>query len=160
MLFWFVLTGSFTAPHLVAGLAVVAVSQAIARLLLPRAADELVAEAPPAKFWIRLPGVALALIGELMRELVLANWRVATIVLRRRMPIQPVFYSYSPPVKTEWGRVALANSVTLTPGTLTVELGEGTFLVHGLTPQAAASLPGWAVERRLEHLERLARADP
>lgn len=98
--------------------------------------------------------VLLLFVG-LLWELVLANWAVAMLVLRRRVAVEPVFYQYHPAVVSDWGRVALANAVTLTPGTVAVSVSRDQFLVHALTQSAAASLPGWSVERRLERLEQL-----
>jgi len=46
-----------------------------------------------------------------------------------------------------------ANSITLTPGTATVEAGEREFLVHALTASAAADLEGGEMHRRVRRLE-------
>ena len=52
-------------------------------------------------------------------------------------------------------RVFLANSITLTPGTLTVEAPiDGPFLIHVLTPEAADGLTDWTIERQLAAIER------
>jgi multicomponent Na+:H+ antiporter subunit E len=164
MLFWIVLTGSWDIQHLLVGAAVVALSLYIWVRLVPQPPPGVpgrsgaVIRRPgdvPARTWLAavwlLAGYLVMMLGELVR----ANWRVALIVLNPKLPIAPQFYSYAPPVESPWARVLLANSVTLTPGTLTVELDENEFLVHALTPEAAQSLPGWSAERRIQRLEAL-----
>ena len=53
--------------------------------------------------------------------------------------------------KTDLGRVIYANSITLTPGTVTVRIEGSRFLVHALTEKAACDLPG-AMERRIANI--------
>jgi multicomponent Na+:H+ antiporter subunit E len=43
----------------------------------------------------------------------------------------------------------LANSITLTPGTVTVDVQDGSLLVHALSPKAARGVLGKAMERRI-----------
>lgn len=162
MAFWFILAGGVSLEHLGLGLGFVWLGQSLTRRLLPRPLERQGrAAAPPlplrlsAVGWVRAAGMVLLLFVGLLWELVLANWAVAMLVLRRRVAVEPVFYQYHPAVVSDWGRVALANAVTLTPGTVAVSVSRDQFLVHALTQSAAASLPGWSVERRLERLEQL-----
>lgn len=68
-------------------------------------------------------------------EILLSNLRVVTNVLFGRPSLDPGFVHFCPPLKTNWGRVLLANSITLTPGTVTIDVNpdNGEFMVHGLT---------------------------
>ena len=61
---------------------------------------------------------------------ILANLDVAYRVLHPRLPIHPGIVKVKTKIKSETGRVALANSITLTPGTLSVDLQGDTLYVH------------------------------
>ena len=61
-------------------------------------------------------------------------------------------------LKTNAARVALANSITLTPGTITVSLEGDELLVHALNREIAAGLEGSIFERLLARMERIADA--
>jgi len=155
--FWLLLAGQLDLHHLLLGASVVLLSLVVSSRLVPptpasRRSQSRVARRPWQFFW--LPLELAGYFGRMLVDLVIANIKVAGIVLRIQMPLQPVVYDYHPPVRAEWARVLLANSVTLTPGTLTVELGPDTFLVHALTADAAHGLPGWAAERRVAHIEQ------
>jgi multicomponent Na+:H+ antiporter subunit E len=50
------------------------------------------------------------------------------------------------------GQIILANSITLTPGTITVDLHEGVYLVHALVPEAAGSLLEAKMQSKLEEI--------
>jgi multicomponent Na+:H+ antiporter subunit E len=61
-----------------------------------------------------------------------ANWDVAKRVITGE--INPGIVKFNPHLKTDMGRMMLANSITLTPGTLTVDIDEdGVFYIHALT---------------------------
>lgn len=69
----------------------------------------------------------------LLVEIAKANWIVTKIILSPRMPIVQHLFSVPCTQKTDLGQVVFANSITLTPGTLTVETDLGYFLVHALS---------------------------
>ncbi len=60
--------------------------------------------------------------GYFFKELVIANIRLAKIVLSPSLPIKPGIIKVRTRLKSKMGRLMLANSITLTPGTLTVEI--------------------------------------
>jgi len=68
----------------------------------------------------------------LLVEIAKANWAVTKVVLTRKMPIEQNLFSVPYTQETDLGQVMFANSITLTPGTLTVETELGHFLVHAL----------------------------
>ena len=71
------------------------------------------------------------------KELMKANLRLAKIVLSPSLPINPGFVKVRTKLESPMGRLLLANSITLTPGTLTVEM-EGEWLyVHWVTMDAS-----------------------
>lgn len=63
-------------------------------------------------------------------ELVKSNFDVAFRVLNPRLPINPGIVKVKTNLKSELGRIVLANSITLTPGTLTVETKGEYFYIH------------------------------
>ena len=71
--------------------------------------------------------------GYFFRQLIRSNFRLAAIVLSPALPIRPGIVKVHTRLKSRMGRLMLANSITLTPGTLTVEV-EGEYLyVHWVT---------------------------
>ena len=68
--------------------------------------------------------------GYFFRELVKSNFRLAAIVVSPRLPINPGIVKVRTRLKSRMGRLMLANSITLTPGTLTVELEDEWLYVH------------------------------
>jgi multicomponent Na+:H+ antiporter subunit E len=66
-------------------------------------------------------------IGYFLKELVKSNIALARVVLSPDLPINPGIVKVRTRLKSKMGRLLLANSITLTPGTLTVEI-EGEYL--------------------------------
>ncbi len=62
-----------------------------------------------------------------------ANLKVAYIVLHPKLPISPGMVQFKTRLKTDLAKVIFANAITLTPGTLTVDIEDDLFTVHGLT---------------------------
>lgn len=79
----------------------------------------------------------LAYWGWLLLEIVKSNFTVAKIILSPRLPIAPTLITIKNPCAGFIGQATLANSITLTPGTLTVDAHEGEFRIHCLTMKAA-----------------------
>jgi multicomponent Na+:H+ antiporter subunit E len=68
----------------------------------------------------------------LLVEIAKANWIVTKIILSPSLPIKQHMFSVPYTQKTDLGQVIYANSITLTPGTITVEIEPGHFLVHAV----------------------------
>jgi multicomponent Na+:H+ antiporter subunit E len=68
-----------------------------------------------------------------LKALVLSNLDVAFRVLHPRMPIDPGIVKVKTKLKTPLGRLLLANSITLTPGTITVEMRGEDLFVHWIS---------------------------
>ncbi len=68
----------------------------------------------------------------LLVEIAKANWAVTKIILSPNMPIRQHFFAIPYTQKTDLGQVIFANSITLTPGTITIETEPDTFLVHAV----------------------------
>ena len=89
----------------------------------------------------------------LIKEIARAAWAVTKIILDPRLPISPTLARFKPSQTSAVGLVTHANSITLTPGTFTIEADHDEFLVHALTREGAAGLPGSEMDRRVAALE-------
>lgn len=76
----------------------------------------------------------------LLIEIVKANIDVALIVLNPSLPIQPQFVSVPMMLDNDVVKVIYGNFVTLTPGTLTIDIKEDEFIIHALTDGAAEGM--------------------
>jgi multicomponent Na+:H+ antiporter subunit E len=147
--FWLVLSGKLEVKYLVFGVASAALVTFVTQdLLEPKASQR---KTP----W----GVAVLLKAGwrlfsyfvwLIYEIVQSNLQVAYIVLHRKLPIKPGLLRFRTRLRSPVGQVILANSITLTPGTITVDLSEGTYLVHALVPEAAGALLEEKMQAKLE----------
>lgn len=95
-----------------------------------------------------LPGL-LAYLPWLLGQIVVSNLEVARLVLDPRLPIDPVVIRFKPPPSSDLAATVLANSITLTPGTVTLEIADGEFVVHALTAAAGAALVEGPMARRV-----------
>jgi len=68
--------------------------------------------------------------------LVKANFHVAKIVLSPKLPINPGIVEFESKLKSDFAKMILANSITLTPGTFTVDIVENRFYIHWLEVSA------------------------
>ncbi|MDT8437882.1 MAG: Na+/H+ antiporter subunit E [Wenzhouxiangellaceae bacterium] len=82
----------------------------------------------------------------LPRSIVPAALQLIALLLRRRIPIHPEVFVYRTTLASEAGRVALANAITLTPGTHCVELADDELTIHCLHPGFAADIRSGEVE--------------
>ena len=75
-------------------------------------------------------------------QIVLANFDVAYRILHPKMPIDPRIIEFETSLRSDFALVTLANSITLTPGTITilVEPEKGKFWVHAIAKKPADSL--------------------
>jgi len=92
----------------------------------------------------------------LLVEIVKSALNVARIVLDPRLPISPTMALVKATQKTAVGLTTYANSITLTPATISVEVSSRnkTILVHGLTRETTADLADGEMDRRVSWFER------
>ena len=95
----------------------------------------------------------ITLVAVLIVEIVKSNISVAKIVLNPKMPIDPVFVKVPVRPKKDFNKVLYGNVVTLTPGTLTVDIVGDEYIIHALTQDAADGLNGSALEEHVLRLE-------
>ena len=89
----------------------------------------------------------------LLWQIVLANIDLALRTLHPKMPINPILINIKNNLKTDLGMVILANSITLTPGTVTIDVNENEFLVHVISEKAAQSLISGEMQARVKKIE-------
>ena len=89
----------------------------------------------------------------LLKEIALANLKVIRLVLSPRLRIEPVLITLHGSQRTALGRVVYGNSITLTPGTLTVDVDDSEFTVHALTRAGAEQLRSGDMDARVARLE-------
>jgi multicomponent Na+:H+ antiporter subunit E len=89
----------------------------------------------------------------LIKEIVKANLNVAFRILSPTMPIDPVVVRFKPSQKTDLGRVILANSITLTPGTITV-LAEGEEITVHAIDRRMMTVEENEMDRRVSRMEK------
>ena len=78
---------------------------------------------------------------------------MARRILHPRLPIAPRVIRVESSQKTHLGQVIYANSITLTPGTVSVETDEGTIDVHALTRETAEDVRSGTMDRRVTDIE-------
>jgi multicomponent Na+:H+ antiporter subunit E len=106
-------------------------------------------EAQPVHLTLKLPGYYAWLI----KEIFLANLLVVKHIWLGNKSISPVFATITASQKTEMGKVIYANSITLTPGTVTVNMEDDKFLVHALLRESIKELEAGEMDKRVTLLE-------
>lgn len=89
---------------------------------------------PMGIFLVRFPIFVLWLVGQIIQ----ANFQVARIILSPRLPIGSHLIRLRASQKTDLGRVIHANTITITPGTVSLDLRDDVILVHALDHSLAS----------------------
>jgi multicomponent Na+:H+ antiporter subunit E len=146
--FWILLSGKFDLFHLTLGVISSALVSFLSSdiLMLDTKKNDRLAVA------FRL----IAYIPWLLYQIVLSTLHVAFLALHPKMlnRIDPTIVTFKTKLKSNVARVALANSITLTPGTITIRVEGSVFYVHAISRKAAAGLPGEMEDRLARVFER------
>lgn len=135
---WSILSGRFDLLHF--GLGVVA-------------ATVIAANIPSRKYRTRFRPVGFFLyVPWLAVQVVRSNLRVARAVLRPRVDIAPTFISRAPDVTGHRALTMLGASTTLTPGTLTVDVGDHEILIHALDRHSARDVDEGVIPKRVARI--------
>lgn len=154
MAFWVVLSGKLDGFHLSIGIvSAFAISLGTHRLLiLPPAIGPQAVHPLAAYPWRRF----LNYLPWLIWQIAVANVHIAYVVLHPRMPISPRMIRVQAKLPHALARLTLGTSITLTPGTITVDVQGDDFLVHALTATSAQGLlpdqGDGSMQRRVENL--------
>jgi multicomponent Na+:H+ antiporter subunit E len=148
--FWLLLSGHYDVFHVSAGVICAALVAALT-LGIERRAHFMAAarEAGPlfrsGAAWARFPWYLLWLLGQMVK----AALAVAAVLVHPRLPITPIIVRLPCALDGDLPLTTYGNSITLTPGTVTVDVQEGAIVVHALTREAADELLGGAMEARV-----------
>jgi multicomponent Na+:H+ antiporter subunit E len=88
----------------------------------------------------------------LLYQIVMSNIHVASLVLSPKMPIDPKIIRYKTKLKDDIALVTFANSITLTPGTITADIRDGEYIVHALSRKVADDLMSGEMEDKVAHI--------
>lgn len=91
----------------------------------------------------------------LVKEIIKANFAVIRMITSSRYEIEPAIVRFKADLHSTPARILLANSITLTPGTITVSLEENEYVVHCLDKELAAGINTSIFVTLLEKLERM-----
>lgn len=150
MMFWLLLSWTFTVAHVVFGIVcvtfVVLLNHKIFRIQFFRG------DIPE---WERVRIVGFVrYVPWLFLEIVLASIQVAYVVLHPKMPINPLLLRFHAKLPNLAAKIILANSITLTPGTITIELRDDEFLVHALLEDSIGGLTSGDMQTRVGRIFR------
>ncbi len=149
---WLILNGRFTADAgmlqiVVIGLVVAGVAYWFAHKALGytlKAELEMLKKAP----------ILVAYLFLLIKEIIVANFQMMKIVLGKKLDVHPVMVKIKVPLKTNFARVLLANSITLTPGTITAELEGDELTIHCVDTSFSEGMESSSFVKMLERLEK------
>jgi multicomponent Na+:H+ antiporter subunit E len=143
-IFWLLWSGFFEQPLLTYG--AISCAVVVAACLRAKLVDR---ESLPVhmifRSWVYFPW--------LMIEIVKSNIDVAKIILNPALPMRPHILRTESSQKTDVGKVIFANSITLTPGTITLAVREGEMVVHALSDPFADGLQTGEMNERVCWME-------
>jgi multicomponent Na+:H+ antiporter subunit E len=150
---WLLLSGHGEPLLLGLGLTSVALSVYIAHRM-----DVIDHEGHPIHLGWRAPLYWLWLLWEIIKS----NIDIARAILHPKMPIAPSVFDVEASQKTEIGQVVYANSITLTPGTVTIAMAGNKLTIHALTQGSRDGLLTGDMDRRVSRVENMdsAKVDP
>lgn len=102
---------------------------------------------------LRRVGLFVLYTGVLLWEILKANWNVILLILAGDRHTDSTIIYVRIPLKTELARTILADSITLTPGTITISVEDDLYTIHALHPMAAEGIENSAFVRLLMRME-------
>ena len=148
--FWTILSGKFDLLHLGAGaIASLMIALSTSRLLfMPPAIGATVNQPLSGLRWIRI----FSYLPWLLLEISKSSLQIAYLALQPRLAIDPRLVRFKAHQPHTLARLILANSITLTPGTVTIDVDGDEFLVHALTEGTARSIELGKMQKRVTKL--------
>lgn len=142
--FWLLLSGHYTAMLLVIGLLC-----CLGITLLALRMDIVDAEGHPIGMLWRAGSYWAWLVSEIIRS----AWQVSKIILSPVMPVSPTLTRVKASQKSRVGVATYANSITLTPGTISVEVDGNDIVVHALVAEGADGVESGEMDRKVTRFE-------
>ena len=143
-IFWALLSGKYDSFHLTLG--------AICSIIIAYLTHELLFANVRVGDTMLIVQRFITYIPWLVYQIILSNIHVAYLALSPKMPIEPQILRFSTKLESDISWVTLANSITLTPGTITMDIKEGEFFVHALSKKVADDLNTGEMEDRIAHI--------
>lgn len=146
LLFWLVMSGKLEVFHIITGILAVSFVVWLDRRLGPLSTDEetLSLHAHFLKLPVYLPWLAW--------QMILSSYHIGKVILVPRHRIHPMMLKFDSKMPSHAARVVLGNSITLTPGTLTLDIQGDTFWVHSLDEVSAKGLLAGDMQKRVGRL--------
>ena len=144
--FWVLLNGKWTTEIAIVGVIVCAALYAFMCAFMGYS---------PKKEWQigkRLPKI-IGYFFYLVAEVFKSSWGTMVLIWSPEKEIQPRVTSFRTRLKTDAGKVVLANSITMTPGTITVDVQDDLFLIHCLDETFDVGTEGFEMEDRIARIE-------
>ncbi len=152
MTFWLFISGSIDWQHWITGIILITFITLFWNQLL-------IDEHEKTKITWRQVKIFVRYLFFLELEIIKANFVVACIVLNPKMPISPGLIVLKVSLQKDLPRAAYANSITLTPGTISVDLDGDRLLVHGMTKDHAFGVRSWYMYDIMKDLEEAGKND-
>lgn len=144
--FWFALSGRtdpvFVGMGLVSAAVVSAITQSFVKSALRYATV-------PARDLLRSAGYFASYLVWLVGRMTVASIQIAYFVLHPRLPLDPAVVRIPTSLRSPLARTIVANTITLIPGTITIDLTEDEFVVHAYVPQAADDLVNGVLQNKV-----------
>ena len=145
LIFWLLLSGVYKPFLIGSGLAI-----AVASVYLARRMEVIDHEGHPIDHAFR---TILMYWPWLIKEICISALKVSKTILQPKLEINPKMELVELSQKTDLGRTVFANSITLTPGTIAVEINKNTVLVHALSEDGITDLNEGEMDSRVRKLE-------
>lgn len=147
---WTALSGVFLLEFMVLGGLAAVVGIAVSELLFRGSHEGKFASAPANIGWYVRTVIKLAIYHPwLIKEIVVSNFHVAYLVLHPKLPIDPTLVEFDTTLVSERAQVMLAQSITLTPGTVTIDASDGRFLIHCLSRTTRQGIEDGVLQKRI-----------
>jgi multicomponent Na+:H+ antiporter subunit E len=143
--FWILLSGEFTFILITSGIVSSLIVAYLSHDIFIGKADLKTETGRILKFIKYLPW--------LLWEIILANFEIAYLVLSPKLKIDPQLVRFKPDLKTDLGIVTLAHSITLTPGTVTVEANREEFVIHAIWQKSAEGIIDGEMQLKVKGIE-------
>ena len=143
-LFYQILGSGLTRFNLITG--------SLTSLITAFALSRLILKDNPSKESIKSLGRLSIFLPKLLWKIVEANIHVTRLILSPEMPVKPQFERIEPEIDGDFALTLLANSITLTPGTLTVRADEDSLLIHAIDDEARDDLIAGDIMESVRHV--------
>ena len=144
--FWVLLNGQWTTEIAIVGVIVCAALYAFMCAFMGYSPKQ---EWRVARRLPRIIGYFFYLVGEVFKS----AFAVMKLIWSPTVVIEPEVTSFHTRLRTDAGKVVLANSITMTPGTITIDVQEDEFLIHCLDTSFDVGTEGFDMESRVMKLE-------